>query len=437
MLPTQTTDALGNRTTADHDYRLLQPFRVTDPNGNRAEVAFDTLGLVAGTAVMGKATEVKGDSLAGSEPNLTPQQRQAFLADPLGNAALLLGQASTRIVYDLERYLRTQQPVFAATLARETHVSDPLPTGGLKVQVSVSYSDGFGREIQKKIQAEPGPVVEGGPTVNPRWVGSGWTIFNNKGKPVKQYEPFFDDTHAFRFGHQVGVSSALFYDPVERVVATLHANHTWEKVVFDPWRQENWDVNDTALIDDPKTDPDVGEFFQRLDASDYLPTWYAQRQGGALGAIEQAAAAKTAVHAATPSVAHADSLGRSFLTVAQNRFERDGSIVEENYPTRVVLDIEGNQREVIDAKDRVVMRYDYDIAGPEEDEDTAKNRIHQASMEAGERWMLNDVAGQPLYAWDSRDHQFHTTYNQLRRPVETSLREGAGSERLIGRTVYG
>ncbi len=32
--------------------------------------------------------------------------------------------------------------------------------------------------------------------------------------------------------------------------------------------------------------------------------------------------------------------------------------------------------------------------------------IHQASMEAGERWMLNDAAGKPIYAWDSRDHQF-------------------------------
>ena len=41
---------------------------------------------------------------------------------------------------------------------------------------------------------------------------------------------------------------------------------------------------------------------------------------------------------------------------------------------------------MIDAKDRIVMRYDYDMLG---------NRIHQASMEAGERWMLNDVAGKP------------------------------------------
>ena len=77
--------------------------------------------------------------------------------------------------------------------------------------------------------------------------------------------------------------------------------------------------------------------------------------------------------------------------------------------------------------DRVVMRYDYDMLG---------NRIHQASMEAGERWMLNDVAGKPLYAWDSRDHQFRTAYDPLRRPTDSFLREGAerraagGAQRL-------
>ena len=428
LLVKQAVDPLGNKVMGDHDYRLLQPVRITDPNGNRAEVAFDTLGLVTGTAVMGKVTETKGDSLAGFVPDLTPQQRQDFLEDPLGNAALFLGQASTRIVYDLDRYRATQQPVFAAALARETHVSDPLPSGGLKVQVNVSYSDGFGREIQKKIQAEPGPVIEGGPIVRPRWVASGWRIFNNKGKPIKQYEPFFDDTHEFRFSNQVGVSSTLFYDPVERVVGTLHPNHTWEKVVFDPWRQESWDVTDTALVADPKTDPDLGEFFQRLAETDYLPTWYAQRRAGALGPHEQTTAAKTAIHAATPSVAHTDSLGRTFLTVAHNKFERNDSMIDEKYLTRVIFDIEGNQREVIDAKDRIVMRYDSDMLG---------TQIHQASMEAGERWMLNDVAGQPIRAWDSRNHRFRTAYDPLRRPIETFMSEGTGLESLIGRTVYG
>ena len=440
LLSKRTTDPLGNQVTAEHDYRLLQPFRVTDPNGNRAEVAFDTLGLVTGTAVMGKATETKGDSLAGFPADLTSQQRQQFLGDPLGTAAGLLRNASTRVIYDLDRFREVGQPAFAATLARETHVSDPLPSHGLKVQVSLNYSDGFGRKIQQKIQAEPGSITEGGPRIERRWVGTGWTIFDNKGKPIKQFEPFFDDSHRFTFNNQVGVSSTLFYDSVERVVATVHSNHTWEKVVFDPWRQERWDVNDTVLVADPKADPDVGELFERLDDSDYLPTWHQHRQNGALGPLEQAAAMKTAVHAATPSVVYTDSLGRTFLTVAHNKFERNGTTVEEKHATRVVFDIEGNQRDVIDAKDRSVMQYDYSIAGPEQDDNgqpTNTHLIHQASMEAGERWMLNDVAGQPIYAWDSRSHRFHTTYDQLRRPIDSFLSENGATKILIGQTVYG
>ena len=216
--------------------------------------------------------------------------------------------------------------------------------------------------------------------VSPRWVGSGWTIFNNKGKPVEQFEPFFDDSHAFRFDQRVGVSSTLCYDPIERVVATLHPDHTWEKVVFDPWQEATWDANDTVLIDKPNDDPDVGGFFAGLDPSAYLPTWYGARESGDLGAAEQSAALKTAVHAATPSIAHADALGRPFLTIAHNRFERDGQTVDEAHTMRAVVDIENNQREVVDANDRVAMRYDFDMLG---------TRVRSTSMEAGERWLLS------------------------------------------------
>src|SRR5439155_14467468 len=200
----------------------------------------------------------------------------------------------------------------------ETHVSDPLPPNGLQIQVSFTYSDGFGREVQSKIQAEPGDAPTRGPNAalpsgdispglltldnngvpvsgnaNPRWVGKGRTVYNNKGKPVKQYEPFFSSTHLYEAEPEMtdtGVTPILFYDPVERVVATLHPNHTYEKVVFDPWRQESWDVNDTVTQSEPKTDPDVGEFFQRLPAADYLLTWHEQRRNGQKGADEKAAA---------------------------------------------------------------------------------------------------------------------------------------------------
>ncbi|MBA2394361.1 MAG: toxin, partial [Ktedonobacteraceae bacterium] len=467
----ETRDALGNRITIGErtvdpaqppvqrgqDYRVLQPKMVMDPNRNRTAVAFDALGMVVGTAVMGKPEDNPrhGDLLDDFDPNLTDAAIVAHLQDPLANPYDVLKHATTRLIYDLFAYYRTKgqtnpQAAVVYTLVRETHDAELIAGQQTKVQHSFSYSDGFGREIQKKIQAEPGPVPRRDPAtgriitvndqpamtandVSPRWVGSGWTVFNNKGKPVRQYEPFFTDTHRFEFDVRIGVSPVLYYDPVERVVATLHPNHSWEKVVFDPWRQETWDVNDTVLVPDPKDDPDVGDFFRRLPDADYLPTWYAQRQGGALGPQEQDASSKTAIHADTSTVAHFDTLGRAFLTIAHNKFKCSDTSpndppTEEFYSTRTVLDIEGNQRQVIDAKDRIVMQYDYDMLG---------TRIHQASMEAGERWMLNDVAGKPIHAWDSRGHEMRTVYDQLRRAIESYLREGGGPESLVARTVYG
>ena len=85
---------------------------------------------------------------------------------------------------------------------------------------------------------------------------------------------------------------------------------------------------------------------------------------------------------------------------------------------------------------RIVMRYDYDMLG---------NRIHQLSMEAGARWMLNDVVGKPIRAWDSRGHNFTTTYDALRRPVEQRVRgttpesdpRTLNSELLVDKIEYG
>jgi RHS repeat-associated protein len=196
-----------------------------------------------------------------------------------------------------------------------------------------------------------------------------------------------------------------------------------------------------VLIADLKSDPDVADFFRRLPDADYLPGWYAQRQSGARGPEAKAAAEKTAIHAGTPTVAHSDSLGRAFLTIAHNRYKTSDMApasppVEEFHATRVLLDIEGNQRAVIDALDRAVMRYDYGVAGPEKDKEAA-NRIHQASMEAGERWMLNDVTGKPIRAWDSRGHAFRSVYDPLRRPIESWMRQGAGTELMVTRGVYG
>ena len=436
LLPVQVTDAVGNIIVSSNDYRVLQPSEVTNPNGNRNTAAFDTLGLVAGTAVMGKTTETLGDSLATFAADLTQGQIDSFYnaADPHTLASNLLGTATTRIVYDVMRFYNSRQgspndptkwvPSFAATIARETHVSDLGSGQQTLTQIAFSYSDGFGREIQKKVQAEPGPVVDKGPILDPRWAGNGWTIFNNKGKPVRKYEPFFSQLtpgHVFEFAVQVGVSPILCYDPTDRVVATVHPNQTYEKVVFDPWHQESWDVNDTVLQSDPTKDADVGNFLSLLPLADYSPTWFALRTdpGNAAQAAllwpdpvilanEADAANKAAAHANTPSVAYFDPMGRAFLNIADN----GGG---HTLPTRVQFDIQSNQRSIRDAivqsgdqQGRIVTSFDFDML---------KKVIHQSSMEAAERWMLNDTIGKGIRGWDTRGHNYRTTYDTLRRPT--------------------
>jgi RHS repeat-associated protein len=443
LLLIETIDALGNRVSAEAlDYRVLQAALVSDPNRNRRAVAFDVLGSVVGTAVMGKPlpAPVEGDSLAGFVADVPPAQIDAFFdaADPHSHAPALLAEASTRVVEDLDRFRRTRQahpddpsqwePIAIATLAREIHTNDPLGASGTPIQITFEHIDGFGRPIQKKLQAEPGPIDDGGAVVAPRWLGTAWTIFNNKGNPVRTFEPFFTATHRFEFGVAVGVSPVLFYDPTQRVIATVYPNHTYDKVVFDPWAQTTYDVNDTVAprnqqTGDPRTDADVAGFVTPyFDAIGATPvnwrTWHAERSGGDLGVHERDAAIRTAEHADTPTTTHFDARGRPFLTIVRNRVVCPGHPLdgtESEFPSRVELDIEGYRRVVRDAVvqagdplGRVVMRYAFDMIG---------TPVHEHSMDAGARWMLNDVAGHPIRAWDSRGHNSTTTYDELRRPL--------------------
>ena len=446
------------------DYRVLRPALLMDANRDCSAVAYDARGLVAITAVMGKPEDDprQGDLLEG-RPDLSEAEIAAYLADPAAHSHALLGRATSRLVYDLFAYANSKdaaqpQPAVACAIVRETHDADLQPGQRTRLQRTFTYSDGFGRMIQKKIPAAPGPVPERdpvtgrittittaagerpemtGPEQNPRWVGTGWIIYDNKAKPVRQYEPFFTGTHHFEFDVRIGVSPILVHDPLGRVVATLSPNHTYTKVVFDPWRQESWDANDTVLMD-PALDRQIGGFVRRLPPGEYRPSWHDQRASGELGHWEQDAARKAALHAGTPTISHTDSMGRTFVAVAHNRsvllrgsgtgVPADAPPADEWFKIVTILDIEDHPREVIDPKGRVLARFDYDLLG---------RRIHQATMDAGQRWVLADAAGKPFYSWDSRGYRSRLTYDALRLPMATRLTGGSGPEALIVRTVYG
>lgn len=447
LLLAETRDAVGSRITVGergvgsggatrwgHDYRVLHPSVLMDPNRNVSSVAFDTLGNVTATALGADplVAPAEGDLLEGFERDLTEAGLIAILDDPVANADVILGSATTRIVHDPNAFYRTagngpaQQPAVCVSLARETHVSDLSPGEKTRVQLNVAYSDGFGRTVQCKTRATNQHGVDS-------WAGSGWTIYNNKGKPVRNFEPFFTDTHLFEGDSRVGVSSINHYDPLGRVVAITHPDHTWEKVTFDAWRSEIYDVNDTVLVSDPGTDLHVGYFFQRLRDEDYLPSWYDARIDGSLGAQEQTAAQRTKVHAATPSVIHLDPMGRAITSTVHNAYGSSTAgpndpRVEERLTTRTRYDIEGGVLEITDTMDRVAVRYAYDFIG---------RRGQESTMEAGQRWILPNLAGQLAYVWDGRGTRIRTVFDALGRPIETYLVEGTGPETLVERVSWG
>ena len=399
-----------------------------DANRNCTASRYDLLGQLTATAIMGKPEEHDGDSLAGVELFLSEKTVNKYLQDPISHAHSILGDATTRMVYDVWAYYRAKgsknPPVVAATIKRETHVSNLRPGECSGVQQSFVYSDGFSRAIQTKSLAEPDSYTQ-----RPRWITSGWTIFNNKGSPVRKYEPFFSATNLYDADAKTGVSSVLLYDPLQRSVATLMPNHAWAKTAFDSWTQETWDHNDTVLID-PREDVDAGGFFKQLPEADYLPTWYDARIDGQMGSVQKEAAVKAAVHANTPNSVFLDPMARVIVSVARNKMQRnpDAPIKSEKYISRSIYDISGNTRVAIDTMGRTVQTSDVDMIN---------ESIHQASMEAGEKWTLTSCLGKPVLGWNSRGFQLSFIYDELQRGTETYLHQGDGSKFLITKALFG
>ncbi|MGQ9869922.1 toxin TcdB middle/C-terminal domain-containing protein [Leptodesmis sp.] len=232
LLPTAVTDPAGLRTTAAYDYRVLQPRQVTDPNGNQSEFKFSPLGLLTETWVKGNPQKVEGD-----------RQR-----------------SSTRLDYDFFAFDHSppdqRQPIFVRSIRHTHHDTEtdvPLPKRDETIE-SREYSDGFGRLVQTRTQGEAvrfGDAVFGGgetvlpanqnegaggdmvsvanvDPVNPNVVVSGWQVYDNKGRVVQKYEPFFPVGwgYALPVEQEMGQKVTMFYDPRGQVIRTVNPDRS-------------------------------------------------------------------------------------------------------------------------------------------------------------------------------------------------------------------
>jgi RHS repeat-associated protein len=485
---TSSTDPVGNQISVTRfDYRALSPSRLQDLNENVSAVALDVLGMPVAMAQMGKVTpgppemsETKDtvDGFSFWDLNPDPNDIAGFFTSPTFNfdqARKRLGKATARYLYHFGESVDAQGNVVwgattasACSILRESHQSDlaNTPRNAIPIQVALEYSDGAGQTFVKKIQAEPDPADL---QQNTRWIANGKTIVNNKGNSVLQYEPYFSSTHLFKEPQPVGVSPIMYFDAPGRLVRTEFPDGSFSRVEFSPWIGNTYDQNDTVLEPGNR--------------------WYTEHTAAGAEAYEKRAARLTALHADTPSETHFDSLGRAVIAIARNRGPdqtaapaeatsvADWPWKEERYLTFTKIDTAGKPLWVCDARGNLVMQF---IVPPRADHtplydstnrdyrpayfmpgqatscyDIAGNLLFQHSMDAGDRRMLMDAAGQPLLAWDYNERKdaattqvflehrrFRVLYDDLHRPTERWLRvrdesTGATSESLIERFRYG
>jgi RHS repeat-associated protein len=481
LLARQSVDPLGNVVSIGErtlepgqppsppgfDYRCLRPRLVMDPNGNRSVFAFDALGVMVGRAAAGKPLPglQEGDSFDDFEPDLSPARLAVFFDDPVGQARELLGSATQRILYRPGAAnpsgARIAPPCVAA-LHRTFHGPEPGDGSAAPIEIVLTFADGFGRDVQAKALAEPGPTLlrdaqggilldpDGQPRLGPastiRWRTTGWTLFDNKGNPVRRFEPFFSDLSTFEPDVRAGAGPIHLYDPLGRPVAIVNPDQSWSKTRFGPWGEERWDGNDNAFVTDPTADPDVGHLLGLLQTEHLLPGWGPLRTDPAFlpafqtripdpadRASETRGAEAIRSHSGTANGVHLDALGRGFSTFALNAspytdLPAGSPVPKETIEGRARFDIGGLELETFDAEGRSAQRQDFDLLG---------RVLRRRGMDDGKRIFLPDIDGKPVFAWDDRANRTRSRYDRLRRPVEVLLKRNAAAEVAVAATLYG
>jgi RHS repeat-associated protein len=413
LLPTQVTDPVGLKTQARYDYRVLQPGEVTDPNGNKTIFAFTPLGLLKTILVQGKQS--------GEGDRVRPSSRMeygflAFENSPLGN----------------------RQPIFVRTIRQihhDTETDVALPKRDETI-TTVEYSDGFGRLLQTRSQAEDirfGESIFGDAglpadqvAANQDAVGrspcpgdvepvvvSGWQTYDNKGRVVEKYEPFFACSweYAKPTVDQMGQKVTMFYDPRGQMIRTVNPDGSEQRVIYGipvnlddpemfaptPWEAYTYDANDNA----GRTHANIAQGYRH--------------------------------HWNTPSSITIDALGRTVETVERNRNKPtnpgDPLPSIEAYRTRSTYDIRGNLLTVMDALARLAFQHVYDLAN---------QPLRIDSIDAGVRRMVLDATGKEIERRDSKGALLLHAYDALNRPIRLWARDGTGQAiTLRERLIYG
>ncbi|CAI8963973.1 SpvB/TcaC N-terminal domain-containing protein [Pseudomonas serboccidentalis] len=152
-----------------------------------------------------------------------------------------------------------REPVHSVMLSADRYHDDPIAA---QFQIVKNCFDGFGRSLQTQQLVESGDayvvdengalLIEDGKLVirhaDSRWRISERVEYNNKGLAVRQFRPFFADTH--RYVNDVslrehGYFDQVFYDALGRPIKLINAKGYFSRETYHPWYRTSQDFNDT------------------------------------------------------------------------------------------------------------------------------------------------------------------------------------------------
>lgn len=304
-------DAAGLTTQAEYDYRFLLLVRLTDANDNISQVTLDALGRPLTVRFWGTENGVAaGFSTPETKPFTAPVTIEEALALAPGipvaqsitripdSWMLHLSEQSVRIsagdngeLWQMLRcagvvtedglvcnlalarwsgqvnamvlpFLQSAGPLLpphTMTVSADRFDTDPAQ----QLRQSLTFSDGFDRELQQSVRYVPGeawqrgedgslvtdasgiPVVE---TTDFRWAVSGRVEYDNKGLIVRAYQPYYLNDWRYVSDDSArddAWADTQFYDPPGRLVQVITAPGYIRRNQYYPWFSVAEDENDT------------------------------------------------------------------------------------------------------------------------------------------------------------------------------------------------
>ena len=403
LVPVSLRDPAGLNTVATPHYRTGQPQQVVDPNGTEHHFRYHPLGMLTA------AYRVGIDGRAGTE------DRPEIIHS-----------------YDLAAFQETGHPISVRTSRRVHYASDGISDDTVELW---EYSDGFGRVVQERAQADdlafgadgddagllvpapgggpasPVPGAVGGPAVGrretDRVVVGGWRVYDNKGRVIEQYQPFLSVGPSYEDEAPRGRPARMAYDALGRLVRVINPDGSQRRTLLGV-------PADLAELDDHEPTPWVTTGYDEND----LAAVSVGRDGASMAGrvpVEQ--------HF-TPISTVQDAFDRIVCRITRGTADSAGWHV-----TRTSYDVRANVLGVVDELGRTAMTRTYDLVN---------HVLRDDSIDAGRRISVLDAAGNLRQRRDARGAETLRTYDVLNRLSELVACDASGQRATLReRLTYG